>query len=85
MALNPKMTIDEEDDNEPIDMSEPTDDDNQSMLEELDRAAEAGDNHEAKASFEDVPGADPISEANEMPDDADDEEKLKAALAQMGG
>lgn len=83
MALNPMQTMMEEDD-EPIDMSDPTDSDTQAMLDELDDAAEAGDNFEAKASFEDVPGAeDPISEANEMPDGMD-EEKLKMLLSQLG-
>ncbi len=81
MALNPMMT--EEEELEPVDMSEPTDDDNQAMLDELNAASEAGEDFEAKSSFEDVPGTDTPVEPDG--DEGMDEERLRALLAQMGG
>lgn len=59
------------------DMGELSDDDVRALLEELLEASNAGDQHEADNSFEDVPGAEgPESDENEI-----DIEQLK----QMGG
>ena len=81
VALNPMMTMEEEE-MEPVDMSEPTDEDTEAMLAELDEAANAGEDFEAKASFEEVPGA---AEEEMAPEGDMDEEQLRALLAQMGG
>lgn len=82
MPFPPQMQDEEE--MEPVDFSDPNDADTEAMLQELQDADNAGEDFEAKHYFEDVPGTENPSEANEMPADADDAEKLKTIMIQLG-
>lgn len=90
--MNPMMMKQPQDEQEDTaimptgqDFSEHSPDDIQAILEELGQAQDAGDNFEAKSSFEDVPGTDPGSQENPMGDAGGmDEMKLKMLLAQLG-